>query len=217
MDTRIIAMTGGSGFVGQGLVKWLEADGYTVRNFKGDVADEKAVERFAEELKGFGPIHGIVHLASPPLSRGPLLSQSAALFDAHLRVAALGAFFLCKHLCPLLRKEAVIVGILSREIERITFPSGSYVPAKYALRGLLKVLSRELKDVRVFGVSPAFMPGGLWRDLPESVINFFATKSKPEDITSPEAVAAAIAELLGDTAQKGGVMLSLPSGKKEPL
>jgi len=196
-----------NGFTVVAITKTNKADvieNESIRYIAADVTDAESVEKIAEEIKNrFGKVFAVIHAASTPLVRKPLLSESLKDFESQLSVNVAGAFNLFKFFCPIILSRGAIIGITSQAIngEAAQSPSGSYIPAKYALRGLLRVLSKELKDhksIRVYGVAPAFMPGGLNRDIPKAALEFIKTKSLPEEITSPEEVAETILDLIND-------------------
>ncbi len=181
-----------------------------------DITDTKSVEKIAEEVKSrFGKISAIIHTASAPLVRKPLLAQSREDFESQLSVNVTGAFNLFKFFCPIALPGSALIGITSRATSSgaAHSPSGSYIPAKYALKGLLRVLSKELREqsIRVYGVAPAFMPGGLNRDIPKAAVEFIKKKSSPEEITSPEEIAEVILDLINDkAANMSGKSIAVP-------
>ena len=70
--------------------------------------------------------------------------------------------------------------------------------------------------MRVYAVSPGFMPGGLNGDLPRPVLDFLSSKGKEMNIASPEEVAGLIMELARpETAERipGGVSITVPERK----
>ncbi len=201
---KIAVISGGTGYLGSAIAHQLVENGFEVvliSKTKGvDITNPKAVEKLAEKVKNkFGTITALIHASSAPLIRQPVLTGSLKDFESQFSVNVLGAFNLFKSFCPLIIPGGAIVGITSQAIEKNDyFPSGSYLPSKFALKGLLKVLSHELKDrsIRVYEIAPAFMPGGLNQDLPEVVKKFIQAKSRPEEITTPEEVAKLITKLI---------------------
>jgi len=219
---KIVVISGGTGYLGSAIVRKLSRCGFVVviitRDDKeksgfvnndfihyvaADITNTKLVEKIAKEVKNrFGKISAIIHAASAPLVRKPLLAESNKDFESQLLVNVTGAFNLFKFFCPIVSSGGAVIGITSQAINSGVphSPSGSYIPAKYALRGLLRVLSNELKEqsIRVYDVAPAFMPGGLNRDIPEKALEFIKKKSSPKEITSPEKIAGKILSLIND-------------------
>jgi len=216
---RVVVISGGMGYVGMHISDLLIQDGFTVCSIDKetvDITDEQAVEKFAlETKKHYGNIEVLIHAAAAPLIRKPVLSLTEESFRYQLEVTLTGAFNLSKHFKSLMTKNGCIIGLTSGAIEAGSYsPTGSYIPAKYALKGLLRALYNELKgEIRVYAVSPAFMPGGLNSDIPEKALDFITQKSKPGEVTHPDKVAKTILGLLNDTLGKmNGKQLSVPSG-----
>lgn len=216
---KTIIITGGKGYLGSSITRTLSNNGFNVVEERFDVTDESVVEVYAEEVKNkFRNIFALIHTASSPLHRKQILEESKDDFEKQFKTNVFGAFYLFKHFFPLISPGGAIIGILSKSIERgITHASatGSYIPAKYALRGLLRVLGEEFhkQGVRVYGVSPAFMVGGLNKDIPRTVSELIVKKSSPEDITTGEEVAKIILDLVND--EKGnmhGKSVIIPGG-----
>lgn len=221
-NNKVVVISGGTGYLGSFIARKLADCGFvvmvitrdnkknaefinnnSVHYIAADITNTESVEKIAEEVKNrFGKVSAIIHAASAPLVRKPILAESREDFESQLSVNATGAFNLFKFFCPIVLSGGAVIGITSRAIDSRVMhsPSGSYIPAKYALRGLLRVLSSELREqsIRVYGVAPAFMPGGLNRDIPKTAVEFIKTKSLPEEIASPEEVADTILDLIND-------------------
>lgn len=217
-NKKIVVVAGGSGYLGSHIVSTLiKADFFVViiatrnnNNFVNnssvyfldvDISDSEAVAKGAQEIfDKFGKIFAIIQAASAPLIRESILVGSVDAFRSQFKVNVVGAFNLFKYFCPNMIENGMIVGITSQAIESeaLITSSGSYIPAKYALRGLLRVLATELQkqSISVCAVAPAFMPGGLNGDISEPVMEFIKKKSQPENITSPEYVAQVVVDLL---------------------
>lgn len=230
---KIAVISGGAGYLGSIIARKLADNGFIVvaitktakaaadiiknefvHYIIADITNTEAIEKTAEEVKNrFGQVSAIIHAASAPLVRKPVLAQSRENFESQLSVNVSGAFNLFKFFCPLALPGSALIGITSRAIDSsaVHSPSGSYIPAKYALRGLLRVLSKELKEHRVYAVAPAFMPGGLNRDIPEAAVEFIRKKSSPKEITDPEEVAKVIFDLINDkSANMIGKSIAVP-------
>lgn len=233
----IVIISGGSGYLGSAIAQKLINCGFVVvsldrttklnssknrtnkYHIKTNITVEKSVEKASHLiLKKFGKVTALIHCASAPLVRKPLLMESFSEFNSQFSVNAIGAFNFFKYFNQILRDKAVIIGITSKAIEpgRKTSPVGSYIPSKYALKGLLRVLSDELQDksVRVYAVAPAFMPGGLNSDIPKQAMELLTKKTSGKDITSPDEIASVVLDIILDkTKYKEGKSVSVPSGK----
>lgn len=219
MGKKSIIVSGGKGYLGKTISQTLEKAGFNIINERIDLTDEIAVSRYAQKVRSeFSDIWGIIHTASAPLVRKKVLDGSIADFGAQFSVNVLGGFNLFKYFMPMVLPGGFIVGITSQSIESKTTHqnSGSYIPAKLALRGLLKVLSKELdaQRIRVYAIAPAFMPGGLNKDLPETVVDFISKKSSKEDMCSPQEVSDLIVKLAeNDDGYPSGKSISVPGLK----
>lgn len=233
---EVAIISGGAGYLGSAISQKLSDSGFVViaiskdetttgkeneyiRRITADITDENSMEKIAKEIeKQFGKISTIIHSASAPLIRKPVLSESVENFELQFKVNVTGAFNLFKFFIPLLSSNGSVIGITTKSIvnDAPHSPSGSYIPAKLALNGLLRVISCELKEksIRVYGVAPAFMPGGLNNDIPQTVAEFIKKKSLPEEITNPENVADIILELINDKTKKmDGKSIIVPNRK----
>jgi NAD(P)-dependent dehydrogenase (short-subunit alcohol dehydrogenase family) len=234
MEQKPLAIiSGGTGYLGAAIVTELESTGWrtislarsvtedTDSVYQCDVTNEKDVHTvIAQIIADHGPVTACIHSASPMLERVPILSVSAESFDVAMDTGARAAFLLAKELSGHMSKDAAFIGITTQTIEPGTpQPSGAYIPAKYALRGFLRVLTSETKQegIRVYAVSPHFLPGGLNSDLPQPVQDFLAHKSGT-DSESPKEIATLIRKLcVGETEFLPGSSITFPSLTASPL
>jgi len=214
----VAVISGGTGYLGKEISILLTQNHFKVFSIGRkdvNITDEQSVEKFAEKIKNeCGEVDVLIHAAGAPLIRKSILSVASNDFNNQLDVTVLGAFNLIKYFRPLLSPNSSIIGITSEVVDGNSYtPSGPYLPAKYALKGLLKALYNELKgQVRVYAVSPAFMPGGLNSDMPEKVLNLLVQKTSPENITNPKEVAQNVLELINDlSGELNGKSISVPN------
>lgn len=224
---QLAIISGGTGYLGSVIAKTLKENGWSVvslsRNAEDldaivcDITNENHVRTVINDIvQKFGNIDAVIHAASPSLERVSLLSVSSNSFRNTIDTAVSGAFYLAKYAVPHMTENSTFIGITSQAVEpRAKYqPYGAYIVAKYALRGLLRTLSIELvqSKIRVYAISPGFLPGGLNRDLPEKVLKFFSDK-KGEGISSPEEVASIVKRVCFDIdSYPTGVSISIPSG-----
>jgi len=226
---KIAVISGGSGYLGSSIVQTLILNNFSVivlekekRNvpesenihFKfGDISVDSDVKKIADEVrKEYGEIHTIIHAASSPLIRRPVLSLSDVDFEKQLLVNVFGGFHFFKYFSEFLSENGSIIGITSSAIlpKSLHSKSGSYVAAKYGLQGLLRSISSE-SLFRVYSIAPAFMPGGLNHDIPEIARDMIIKKSRPEDITNAEEVSRAVLLAVNDSDKKwSGKTISIP-------
>lgn len=219
-DKKIVVIAGGSGYLGSFIVDKLLAEGMTVViiglnkpvNFKdreslnfieADLTNWEIVQQVASQVQNnFGEVVSLIYAASAPLVRQKLLDLSQTDFLSQYTVNVSGAFNFYKAFAGILASKGALIGLTTKAINSrgSLMVAGSYLSAKLALRGLLKILASELKDTRVYEVAPAFMPGGLNKDLPNVVIEFIKNKSHINEIAKPEEVANLIYDLINDQA-----------------
>jgi NAD(P)-dependent dehydrogenase (short-subunit alcohol dehydrogenase family) len=177
--------------------------------------------RCVEEITAAqGPISACIHAAAPKLARKPMLSLTSEEFQSPLSVALVGAFTLAKAALPHMTDGSVFIGITTAALEHNSRPEkmGSYVPSKNALRGLLRVLTEEMRSprkIRVNAVAPNFLAGGLNSDLPQGILDFLGKKIGAE---TPQDVAEIVVRLCSEEhAFPTGTSVSVSTGKPSSL
>lgn len=227
MEQKPLAViSGGRGYVGGAIRMALEKKSWNVvslgtrvrddgRTFACDVTNEQQVHDVIKKItERYGDIFACIHAAAAPVVNKPLLETDAGSFDVPIMVAVHGAFLLAKEVVPHMKADSAFIGITSKLIEPVAAlpPTGSYVTAKYALRGFLRSLAAEVsaKGVRVYAVAPGFLPGGLNDGVSPAMIDFLATRSGIGTATVEE-VAALVQKLCTEKdAYPPGSSISLP-------
>lgn len=233
-DTKVVVITGGTGYVGSVIARALYQAGYvpvvltrssvtqmhpgirqSIRYVTADITDLQSLMDAAQQVASeYGKVYALVHAAAAPLVRKPFLALTIDEAVAQFAPQTTGAFQFFKLFVPLLHDGGRVIGLTTVALEPgATYaPSGAYVAAKGALRGMLRTLSHELSErsVAVCAVAPAFMPGGLNGDMPEAVIELLTKKSAPEDITTPEQVAKTVLAVLGGELEVSGKSVRVP-------
>jgi NAD(P)-dependent dehydrogenase (short-subunit alcohol dehydrogenase family) len=194
---KLALITGGSGYIGEAIMQRFRERGYmpvSLSRQEGiDITDEASVEKAVKTaVAEYGQVYACVHAAASRFERKLLLSITPDSFDAELLVAARGAYLLARSTKPHLAKEAAFIGITTEAVEHDEPVSltGAYVPAKYALRGVLRMLAAELP--RVYAVAPGFLPGGLNSDIPLAAREMLAKKYESPTV---QEIAALVVEL----------------------
>jgi NAD(P)-dependent dehydrogenase (short-subunit alcohol dehydrogenase family) len=115
------------------------------------------------------------------------------------------------------QKTGVIVGITTAGVvdpQSIGNLAG-YIPAKYALQGILASYREELSEagVQVYSVAPGFMEGGMNKDIPKAFVEIIKRKSPGKTLITPDNVAEKVAELFTEqgTGQKEFTYLITPN------
>lgn len=219
-EQRRAVISGGLGFLGSAMVRAL-AERQFLCAVLYHSATPKSAEDFARTLPGkghtawrvdfsepeivsasmktiaeaVGPYDVLVHTAEPRLVRKQLLDTTLHEFKHRLDAGVLGAFEFLRSGARNMPNGGDIVAVTTEGVLSGAMPKkmGAYMPAKFALHGVLEVFRTELasKGIRVHEIAPGFLPGGLNSDLPSA---FLSAQSKTGD--TPEAIANRIISLL---------------------
>ena len=236
METQPLAIiSGGNGYLGSVIADTIAGAGWRVvilartlskeastESYECDITDPDSVARVIKTITDtYGVIQACIHTASPRLARTRILDTDLESFDSHIATAIRGAYLLARATVPHMSIGAAFIGITTTAIESGKSPSplGSYIPAKYALRGFLRVLSSEVQSagIRVYAVAPGFLPGGLNRDIPQKVVDFLTSKSDA-GVASPDDIAEIIKEIcINPEAIPSGSSISFPPRLISPL
>lgn len=226
---KFALVTGGMGGIGSAIAKRLAADGYAIailsrsfvpaffdgwlgachKGFAIDVTRSADVERVIEEIEAVAPIDVCVHAATGRIARKKILQLNDSAFREAFEVDVFGGFGVLRAVAARMKKRrrGMLIGLTSIAIEpqAIHGAMGAYVCAKFALRGLLRELSQELKadGVRVNAVAPDFVCTPLHQDLPQRAFELIAESRNGQPLTTPEDVAEAVARVC--RAAEGGV------------
>ena len=231
MSNKVAIIAGGTGGIGRAIARKFAEDAYQVvvlykntpvkeaeslvvtlpgsghKVLSCDVTDfvavERAVKSIAEEK---GKIDACIYSVIDKLVRKKITELDSASFQFQFESAVFGGFNLFKSVAPIMQRQSQgrIVGITSAALEPNvdTGRMGAYVPAKYALRGLLREFAKELAPygVTVNAVAPGFVPTALNSDLPEQMAELVREKNPMKKVVSPEDVANIVAFLCSDEA-----------------
>jgi NAD(P)-dependent dehydrogenase (short-subunit alcohol dehydrogenase family) len=202
MQNKIILITGGMGYLGQAITDRLKTAGGEVVNFTGDITNKNNVlKNVSDILAVHAKIDVLIHCASASIHRKPLLALSLDEFESQFKVGVFGLFDLYKAIVPNFSKDAVLVAISTASLyndkaSKIeTDNKGSYLLAKKSLNSLLRHIALS-GEIRVNTIAPAFMRGGLNRDIPEKVQEFIATKLSKDDMTDKEEVVEVVMDVI---------------------
>jgi 3-oxoacyl-[acyl-carrier protein] reductase len=184
MAGEAFLVSGGSGGIGSAVCRRLKAAGYrpligyagskNAANalaesvggsaFALDLTDTAAIDAVIAKLSTEEPtLSGVVIAASPPPRIGPFTQITATDLDAQWAVNVVGPQRLLSGLVKgIFRKQrrGIVVGVLSKAMGDLggsTMPGlGAYTIAKYALSGLMSLLSADYPWLNVVTVSPGF-------------------------------------------------------------
>jgi 3-oxoacyl-[acyl-carrier protein] reductase len=237
---RIAVVSGATGYVGSEIARALAADGMQIAALYREAAD---IDAFLSDLPGtghrayacdlrneketgailaaiereLGPLYVCVHAAGEKPNRKRLIFVDADELRAQLEANVVGSFnFLAE--CARKMKEhgsGVIVGITSAAVVNTDAARGlgAYVPAKYALQGILAMLRDELASagIRVYSVAPGLMSGGMNKDMPFAFMEMAKAKSSSKKLATAKDVATMVAACVApDSPEREFIVLIAP-------
>jgi 3-oxoacyl-[acyl-carrier protein] reductase len=225
-ETKVVLVTGASGYLGQAIVAALASPGvHVVCHYRSDVAGAEKALAAAEERGATASLvqadladRGAtdVILAACPAPPTVLVANAGATADTLSMLmsdeqfdsvvdANLGASFRCA--------RAVLKQMLRARRGRIVFVSSvagllgnpgqaNYSAAKAGLGGLARAMAREVasRGITVNVVAPGVLDGGLAHDVPDGALDGLVSSIPARRVGSAGEVAAAVAFLTSDAA-----------------
>lgn len=242
-EPRVAIISGGAGYIGGAIAEKLSKDGFkiallyhrTIANFVSlshdghrmyqcDLGREEAVvETIKKIVADFnGIIDVCVHAAESKIYRSSIRDLSGTEFRKHFDVGVFGGFNLFNTVAHHMKRGGVMIGITTVYTKPRTYASkiGAYIPAKCALNGLLRVLSKELApgNIRVHAVAPGFLPAGMNSDLPSAVAKFIYEKNSGKKHTTIKDVVEKVSYLCSPlAAHLTGFSFFISSDEQIPL
>lgn len=223
---KIAVISGGFGYVGLEVAKALSEEGYMLsllynttsqsdidnglKSFPGtghvayacDLTNEKSVNEVIDNIeKEQGAIYIAVHAAGKKPERKKLYQTTSDELRSQVDTNIIGSFNFLTACSKKLKehKEGMIVGIttIGVMIPEATKSLGAYIPAKYALQGMLTMLRDELVqyNVSVYSIAPGFMPDGMNKDIPQAFIQMIESKTPNKQLASASLIASTIVTL----------------------
>lgn len=175
--------------------------GFGHKLFRCDLRKEIEVRAVIDDIvKSMPPIKACIHAAVDPVLRKRLNDCSVEEFVAQFATGVFGGFRLFQLVFPHILQNGHIIAITSSAADPgETAPRmGAYVAAKYALRGLLRELSREFvsHSVYVNAVAPGFIPTNLHHDLAPAIQERLAISKSGGKAQTPTDVAQMVLKIL---------------------
>lgn len=180
-----------------------------------ELEDEQSIQRFAEVVGG-QPVDALVHAAGS-FDEQPWGDIDDQGLVAHYRSNASGPLLLTQALSDRLAASThpggacvILFGDIHAE-QRPRAGAASYLLAKSATHGLVKLLAIELAPVRVLGIAPGVVS---WPDdWTEARREAYLREVPLDRAGTPEDVARLAGALLEDATYVTGVMLPLDGGR----
>jgi NAD(P)-dependent dehydrogenase (short-subunit alcohol dehydrogenase family) len=217
---KIALISGSSGYLGSEIARKLGEEGYTVVPIHhSSLAQSESIQEIIRTIVSEqGDLEVCVHAAWSPLEYKNLTDCTDADMRRHFEENVYPSFNLLRacaaHFAA--QKRGTIIGITTAYVlvapRRQSKGLGGYIPAKYAVQGMLATLREEVaaSGVQVYAVAPGFMDGGLNRDVPKVFVDMLKAKS-PGSVARREDVAAIVADLCAGKSTPAGLTISIPS------
>lgn len=223
---KIAVVSGGFGYAGLEIIKQLALDNFSLAVLYNNTPQEK-VDMYMQSLSGEGhqayqcnlnerddvesifsriekeqgPLFLCVHTAGRKPERKKLYLTTSDELKNQLNDNVVSSFNFLTCSAKILQehKEGMLIGITTAGviIPEATKSLGAYIPAKYAVQGMLTMLREELAphNVDVFSIAPGFMPGGMNSDIPEAFVQMIQNKTEKKELASAQSIAQVIVDL----------------------
>lgn len=162
---KVAVVTGGARGIGKCIREQFEKAGATVcvidlldnDYFKGDLADQTTLERFADKvIADYGRIDYLINNAAPKMCG--ITNATYEDFEYALKVGVTAPFYLSKLFAPYFNSGASIVNISSSRDRMSQRETESYTAAKGGIAALTHALAVSLSGkVRVNSISPGWI------------------------------------------------------------
>ncbi len=204
---KIAVISGGFGYVGLAVARRLSKAGFSLALLYKNTTEEECATRLkeltgeghraykcdltnAEEVANIlslieqeqGTITIAVHAAGQKPDRKKLHLTTLQELESQLQNNVVASFNFLTAFGKNLKehRSGVLVGIttIGLVVPDATKSLGGYIPAKYAVQGMLTMLRDELapSGVRVYAIAPGFMPDGMNADIPKAFVQMIEAK-----------------------------------------
>jgi 3-oxoacyl-[acyl-carrier protein] reductase len=226
--SEVAVVTGGSGGIGLAIMSALRATGATVISLDltppstgewlaCDVRDDASVAQAIEKVANIhGRIDVAVHAAG--IARDAVVWKLAVDdWDIVQEVNLRGAFYLMRHVIPVMRRGAAgsVVLIGSINGSRGKFGASAYAASKAGLIGLAKSVSSETGrfGIRVNVIEPGWVRTQMTDSLPGTLRQQAVNETLLGELVEPDDIAAAVVYLAGAGRRITGQVMRVDAGQ----
>jgi NAD(P)-dependent dehydrogenase (short-subunit alcohol dehydrogenase family) len=237
---KVAVISGAFGYVGKTVAAALAQEGFTLsllsytssaevieatmRELPGsghqvyscDLRDGAALEEVFDTIERTqGPLTLALHAAGQKPDRKKLLLTTADELQAQFENTTLASFNFLTCAGRRLKQHGggVLIGLttIGVVVPEATKSLGAYIPAKYAVQGILTMLRDELASahVAVYSIAPGFMPGGMNRDIPKAFVGMLEAQTPDNKLASAEDIAATVVALANHTLTPDGLTITI--------
>ena len=221
LKDKILLITGGTSLLGQKVIRQAILQGARVfftyfrstsvaaeleqtgaQGFVLDLADSKAIERFANAFReNVEQLDVLIHNAAATAD-ALIEKMSENEWDNVLRVNLKAPFYLTQKLLPLLMRKtpSKIFMLVSRAGLSGLAGAANYAASKGGLIAMTKTLARELgrKKILVNAINPGFMRSSMTSKVPDVVLERNLEESPLKVFSDPQEVAEFLVYLSSD-------------------
>lgn len=185
------------------MISRLDTSDAEVQAIQCDVSNDNQVEKaVSQAMKHFGTVDILVNNAG--ITQDSMFHKMTdEAWDAVINVNLKGAYYLCKHVVPIMRKNAFgkIVNISSISAFG-NVGQANYAASKAGLIGFSKTLAKEggPKNINVNCVAPGYIETDMYKTVPTEIIEEHIKNTPLRRLGKPHEIASVVSFLSSDDA-----------------
>ncbi|MFB5088089.1 3-oxoacyl-ACP reductase FabG [Psychrobacillus sp. PGGUH221] len=185
------------------MISRLDTSDAEVLAIQCDVSNDNQVEKaVSQAMKHFGTVDILVNNAG--ITQDSMFHKMTdQAWDAVINVNLKGAYYLCKHVVPIMRKNAFgkIVNISSISAFG-NVGQANYAASKAGLIGFSKTLAKEggPKNINVNCVAPGYIETDMYKTVPTEIIEEHIKNTPLRRLGKPHEIASVVSFLSSDDA-----------------
>lgn len=185
------------------MISRLDTSDAEVLAIQCDVSHDNQVEKaVSQAMKHFGTVDILVNNAG--ITQDSMFHKMTdEAWDAVINVNLKGAYYLCKHVVPIMRKNAFgkIVNISSISAFG-NVGQANYAASKAGLIGFSKTLAKEggPKNINVNCVAPGYIETDMYKTVPTEIIEEHIKNTPLRRLGKPHEIASVVSFLSSDDA-----------------